>query len=80
VYGALAGTTAELASATKDKGEATRLCRDVRAWSQKSLDIWAAKQAKGTLSASDKAEVDSLVSRIAKCPLPMAGFAAGRGK
>jgi tetratricopeptide (TPR) repeat protein/tRNA A-37 threonylcarbamoyl transferase component Bud32 len=76
VYGALAGTNAELAAATTDKAEAARRWAEARAWANKSLDIWVGHRARGTLSARGKEELDSIVGLIARCDL--ATNAAGR--
>ncbi len=67
VYGALAGTTLGLATATKDPAEAARRWRDTLSWSRKSLDIWVRRREKGTLSAAGQRELDALAALVAKC-------------
>jgi tetratricopeptide (TPR) repeat protein len=80
IYGALAGANAELASGAKSNDEAIRRWREARAWSRKSLDILMDKRDRGTLSAVDKGELDSIGDLIAKCDLELTRFAAVHGK
>src|SRR5258706_2314274 len=67
VYGALGRATADLATGTKDRAEATRHWRNARAWAQQGADLLSARQTKGPLPKSGKDELVSLQSLIAKC-------------
>jgi non-specific serine/threonine protein kinase/serine/threonine-protein kinase len=80
VYGALAGANAGLASAAKNGVEASRRWREARAWTRKGLDIWEGKRDRGTLTAVDKEELQSLADLIAKCDLELTRLAAAHGK
>ena len=73
VYGALAATSAEGASAAKNTADATGRWRDARSWAQKSLDIWIDKRAKNALSAIGKQELDAMAALIVKCDRALAG-------
>jgi tetratricopeptide (TPR) repeat protein len=67
VYGAMARTAEEQASASRGKADAARYWRDAAAWARKSIDIWSARRAKGPLTKGGQAELDSLLTLVAKC-------------
>jgi tetratricopeptide (TPR) repeat protein len=67
VYGALGRTSADLASSTKSKTEATPHWRDARAWAQNGADLLSARLTKSALSKSGQEEFDSLLILVAKC-------------
>jgi non-specific serine/threonine protein kinase/serine/threonine-protein kinase len=66
VYGAMAGTAQEQASATKGKREAARYWRDAGTWAQKSIDIWSARRTKGPFPKRTQDELDALRILVAK--------------
>jgi tetratricopeptide (TPR) repeat protein/tRNA A-37 threonylcarbamoyl transferase component Bud32 len=65
VYAALGGASAKLASTARDRGDAILHWRDARAWSRKSLDLRTEKRSKGTLSATDRNDLDTLTELMA---------------
>jgi serine/threonine protein kinase/tetratricopeptide (TPR) repeat protein len=80
IYGALAGTNAELASAATDKAEAARRWGEAREWARKSLDIWVSQREKGRLSATGKGEIDVITRLIATCDLKVNTHAVALAK
>ena len=66
VYGALAGTSAELASESPGKVETARHWRNARTWAQKSADLWSARRANSSLSKQDQDELDGVLLIVAK--------------
>ena len=75
IYGAMAGTEAALAGASKNPADAARLCRETRDWSRKAVEIWNARQNPTT---EIKAEIESLEKLGAKCDEAAAKLRAAR--
>ena len=67
VVAALAGAYAAQATAATNPGEARRHWQDARASSTRGLELWAARAARGPLSATNSAERAGLGELAAKC-------------
>ena len=73
VYGALAGTYVALASAPGERASRPAQWRDARLWGQKSVEIWEAQRARGSLSADAARDLNGLVELLAQCDAAIGG-------
>jgi non-specific serine/threonine protein kinase/serine/threonine-protein kinase len=65
LYASLADANAKAASTSKNVTDAMHRWRDARDSCQKSLGLWAEKQARGALTTDDQREVDALNTLLA---------------
>lgn len=74
-YSQLGKSFGLLASETTLASEQKKNWLEAKSWYQKSLDLWKAMKANGTLSGADAAKPDEVASEVAKCEVVLSAIA-----